>query len=166
MKFASVHESGPAGPEDKMMTIRKILLAGLVAVGAASAFAGPASAQYYYDPGPRYYEPRQRYAPQPRYYEPERQYYRDPGYGRGGYVDRDTALRNARALKEAQKRAIKEGRPVPGVYNAPAPRYAQPAPRYVQPVPPSAPNSGYYGQTPGYRGQTGPSNEEIYRNRN
>jgi hypothetical protein len=150
-----------------MLPFRKIVLAGFLAAGATAAFGSAANAQYYYetqpryyDPAPRYYEPAPRYAPQPRYYEPERQYYRQPGYGGGGYyVDRDTALRNARALKEAQKRAIKEGRPVPGVYNAPAPRYAAPAPRY-------APNSGYYGQTPGARGPTGPANEEIYRNRN
>ena len=140
-----------------MKQFRKLALALVAAAGSFVALTSAASAQFYYesgpryyDPAPRYYEQRPRYAPQPRYYEPERQYYRQPGYGRGGYVDRDTALRNARALKEAQKQAIKQGRPVPGVYNAPR----------------NAPNSGFYGQTPGYRGPTGQSNDEIYRNRN
>lgn len=132
-----------------MLSIRKFVLVGLVAVGAASAFGSAASAQFYYEsrpryyePEPRYYQPERRYAPQPRYYEPEQQYYRQPGYGQGGrYVDRDTALRNARALKEAQKRAIKGGYAVPGV-GAPVGR--------------GVPNFG----------QAGPSNDEIYRNRN
>lgn len=149
-----------------MKQLRNIALALVAAAGSFVAFSGAAQAQFYYESGPRYYErqpryyePEPRYAPQPRYYQPERQYYGQPRHGGGYYVDRDTALANARALKEAQKRAIKEGRPVPGVYNAPQQRYAQPAPRY-------APNSGYYGQTPGYRGPTGPSNDDIYRNRN
>jgi hypothetical protein len=151
-----------------MSLLRKTALSIAVAAGGFVALAGSANAQFYYESQPRYYEqapryydPGPRYAPQPRYYQPERQYYRQPGYGGGGgyYVDRDTALRNARALKEAQKRAIKNGYAPPGVYSAPTQRYAAPAPR-------NAPNSGYYGQTPGARGPTGPSNEDIYRNRN
>ncbi|MGL5361990.1 MAG: hypothetical protein ACRDBH_03860 [Bosea sp. (in: a-proteobacteria)] len=160
-----------------MKHLRNMAVAFVAAAGGLVALSGAAQAQYYYDGGPRYYEPAPRYAPQPRYYQPERQYY---GGGGGYYVDRDTALRNARALKEAQKRAIKEGRPVPGVYNAPQQRYAQPAPRYAQPQygqpapryaqpapqPRYAPNPGFYGQTPGQRAPTRPMDNEIYRNGN
>lgn len=109
---------------------------GLVASGCT-----PVSAQYY-QPGyafdnepvdPRVYPRR---GPPAGYYDGyggrgyRGQAYEDPGFrGRGGvYFDRETAKRNARALKEQQKAWIKSGRggPPPGTSYAPQRGYVQP----------------------------------------
>jgi hypothetical protein len=103
----------------------------IVAAGLSAALlsAAPASAQYYYGRGyaqqdyydepayrprgygpPRgYYEERRGYGPPQGYGQP-RGYGSPQGYGQGGvYIDKETAKRNARALKEQQKDAIKHG---------------------------------------------------------
>lgn len=131
-------------------------------VAAALVSAAPAAAQYYdyrgYGPAP-YQDPAYRprgYGPPPGYYQERRGYGPPRGYGQGGYyVDKETAKRNARALKEAQKDAIKSGR---GGYYAPAPQLgAQPR---------GTPGGAVYGIQPGRTaGQNGVP-DDPYRNRN
>ncbi len=163
-----------------MSQFPKFRLATLAAAGLAAALvAGPASAQYYdrgYAPQPEYAPPgygRRGYGPppgaygEPRGYGPPRGYEGGRGYGpprgnayggQGGvYFDKETAKRNARALKEQQKDMIKSGR---GAYIAPG--YQQPgyqAPRggggYQQPVP-----------RPGMTAGQGGVPDDPYRNRN
>lgn len=105
--------------------IRTAAAAAAILAGALS-FAAPAAAQYgnrgYYET-PDYepeYRPRRRYSGEYGGREYGRGYGREYGRGygeRGGYVpqrggyyvDKETAKRNIRDLKEQQKRAIKGG---------------------------------------------------------
>jgi hypothetical protein len=163
-----------------MSQFRKSRIVAMAAASLAAAFltAAPASAQYYYDrgyaPEPEYASPgygRRGYGPppgaygEPRGYGPPQGYGPPRGYGgQGGvYFDKETAKRNARALKEQQKDAIKSGR---GAYVAPG--YTQPgyqAPRgggYV----PQRGGGGYPVPQPGRTaGQNGVP-DDPYRNRN
>lgn len=152
---------------------RPAILALAVAVSGLVALAAPASAQYYYDRGyaePEYEQPyygRRSYGPPRGYYEDQRGY--GPprgGYGNQGvYIDKETAKRNARALKEAQKDAIKHGY----TYQPQAqPGFAPQQPRYAQPTyqAPRGAARGYPVPQPGVTaGQNGVP-DDPYRNRN
>lgn len=149
----------------------QILVLAAASLSAALLSSAPASAQYYYDRGygqPGYYEePAYRprgYGPPRGYYEERRDYGPPPGYGQprgygpprgyeqgGVYFDKETAKRNARALKEQQKDAIKHGF-VP---------QAVPQQNFQQPR-----GGGYPGLQPGRTaGQNGVP-DDPYRNRN
>lgn len=148
---------------------RPLVLAA-VSLATALLLAGPASAQYYdrgYAPereyAPRGYDQRRGYG-EPRGYDQRRGYDDGRGYGQqrgyggqgGVYFDKETAKRNARALKEQQKDMIKSGR---GAYIAPQPGYQQPRGG-------GGGGRGYPGLQPGMTaGQNGVP-DDPYRNRN
>lgn len=154
-----------------------LIVLAAASLAAAALVAGPASAQYYYDrgyaPEPEYVPPgygRRGYGPPPGYYEDRRGYGQPRGYyddrqgygqprgygGQGGvYFDKETAKRNARALKEQQKDAIKHGF-VPQA--APQQNFQQPRG--------GGGGGGYRGPQPGATAGQGGIPDDPYRNRN
>jgi hypothetical protein len=175
----SDERTGVPEKQDPMSQFRKSHLVALATASLAIAMlaAGPASAQYYdrgYFAEPEYAPPgygRRGYGPPPRAYGEPRGYDQRRGYddgrgygqprgnvygGQGGvYFDKETAKRNARALKEQQKDAIKSGR---GAYIAPGYQQQQyQAPRG---------GGGYPVPRPGATAGQGGVPDDPYRNRN